>query len=100
MKEVAVMFSMNDYRAALQERDNYEMDSAAWKLAQIKVSSIVAVMVSSRNPMMVQCVIDDAYSLNDSGAEFDSEAVQYDLWLLETGGYAEEAQRIRELAWE
>ena len=41
------MYNMSDYRAALSERGNYDMDSADWKLAQQKVQSIVAVLVAA-----------------------------------------------------
>jgi hypothetical protein len=94
------MFNMNDYREALEERDKYDMDSKEWRLAQTKVSSIIAVMVSSRNPMMVEELVDEVYSLYDCGANLEDESVQYDLWLLESNGYKEEAKELRELDWE
>ena len=93
------MYNMNDYRNALSERDNYDMDSAEWTLAQQKVNGIVAAMVASRNPMMVREVIDEVYSLNDCGVALTDNAVQYDLWLLESNGYRKEAQELRELDW-
>ena len=93
------MYNMNDYRAALSERDNYDMDSTEWVLAQQKVNGIVSAMVASRNPLMVSEVVDEVYSLNDCGLEFDSNAVQFDIWLLESNGYKKEAQELRELDW-
>ena len=47
------MYNMSDYRAALSERGNYDMDSADWKLAQQKVQSIVAVLVAAGDKAMV-----------------------------------------------
>lgn len=44
------MYNMNDYRTALIERDSHDMASSAWKLGQMKVQSIAAVMMASRNP--------------------------------------------------
>lgn len=93
------MYNMNDYRAALNERDGYDMDSSAWRLGQKKVESIVAAMVANGNRQMVLEVMDEVYSLNDCGMDFDDDAIQYDLWLLESNGYEAEAQELRELAW-
>ena len=81
------MYNMNDYRAALAERDSYDMGSAAWELSQLKVASIVTALVVAGNRKMVAEVIDEVYSLNDCAMEFESKAVQFDLWLLETNGY-------------
>ena len=97
--EVMVMYSMNDYRAALNERDSYDIHSSAWKLGQMKVQSIVAVMVASGNSQMVNEVADEVYNLNDCGTELDDAAVQFDIWLLESNGYGEKAQELRELDW-
>lgn len=93
------MYNMNDYRAALNERDGYDMDSLAWKLSQKKVESIVAAMVANGNRQMVMEVMDEVYSLNDCGMDFNDDAIQYDLWLLESNGYEAEAQELRELDW-
>ncbi len=93
------MYSMNDYRAALNERDSYDIHSSAWKLGQMKVQSIVAVMVASGNSQMVNEVADEVYNLNDCGTELDDAAVQFDIWLLESNGYGEKAQELRELDW-
>lgn len=93
------MYNMNDYRNALSERDGFEMDSAEWMLSQQKVQGIVAAMVASRNPLMVSEVVDEVYSLNDCGLEFNSNEVQFDIWLLESNGYKKEAQELRQLDW-
>ena len=61
------MYNMSDYRAALSERGNYDMDSADWKLAQQKVQSIVAVLVAAGDKAMVGEVVEEVYSLNDCG---------------------------------
>ena len=92
------MYTMNDYRAALNERGN-DMESTAWKLGQMKVHSIVSVMVASGNHQMVGEVMDEVYSLNDCGFEFEDEAIQFNIWLLESNGYKEEAQELRDLDW-
>ena len=93
------MYSMKDYRAALNERDSYDIDSSAWKLGQLKVNSIVTAMVVSGNNRMVNEVVDEVYNLNDCGFEFEDAAVQFDIWLLESNGYEEKAQELRELDW-
>lgn len=93
------MYNMNDYREALNERDRQEMDSNEWNLCQSKVKGIVAALVAVGNKMMVSEVVDEVYSLNDCGCELTDEAVQYDLWLLESNGYTEQAKELRELDW-
>lgn len=93
------MYNMNDYRAALNERDSHDMESSEWKLGQMKVQSIVAVMVANGNCQMVEEVMDEAYSLNDCGLEFGDAAVQFDIWLLESNGHEDKAQELRELDW-
>ena len=94
------MYNMSDYRAALSERGNYDMDSADWKLAQQKVQSIVAVLVAAGDKAMVGEVVEEVYSLNDCGCSLEDLAIQYDLCLLESNGYIKEAQELRELDWE
>lgn len=93
------MYNMNDYREALSERDRQEMDSKEWNLCQSKVQGIVAALVAVGNKLMVSEVVEEVYSLNDCGMKLDDEAVQYDLWLLESNGYTEEAKELRELDW-
>ena len=93
------MYSMKDYRAALDERGSHDMESPAWKLGQMKMQGIVTAMVASGNTQMVQEVVDEVYSLNDCGVSFEDEAIQFDLWLLESNGYTEQAQELRELDW-
>lgn len=93
------MYNMNDYRAALSERDSYDMDFTAWKLSQQKVQGIAASMVSVGNKLMVNEVVGEVYSLNDCGCELNDMAVQYDFWLLESNGYSEKVQELRELDW-
>lgn len=94
------MYSMEDYRAALDERGSHDMESSAWKLGQMKVQGIVTAMVASGNIQMVQEVVDEVYSLNDCGVSFEDEAIQFDIWLLESNGYTEQAKELRELDWE
>lgn len=94
------MYSMNDYRAALSERDNYDMDSANWRFAQYKVQHIIGSMIERHDQRMVAEVMDDVFSMNDCGMPFDNEVVQYLIWLLQEAGYKEEAQKLRELDWE
>lgn len=94
------MYSMEDYRAALDERGSHDMESSAWKLGQMKVQGIVTAMVASGNIQMVQEVVDEVYSLNDCGVSFGDEAIQFDIWLLESNGYTEQVKELRELDWE
>lgn len=93
------MYSMNDYRTALEERDSNDIGSTAWNLGQAKVTAIVAAMVADGNGQMIREVVDEVYSLNDCGMEFESENTQFCLWLLESNGYKKEAQDLRELEW-
>lgn len=93
------MYNMNDYRAALRERDSHDMESTEWKLGQMKVQSIMAAMVACGSRQMVGEVMEEVYSLNDCGFEFEDVAVQFDIWLLESNGHGEEAQELRELDW-
>ena len=93
------MYNMNDYRAALSERDSHDIESSEWKLGQMKVQSIVAVMVANGNCQMVEEVMYEVYSLNDCGVEFGDAAVQFDIWLLESNGHEDKAQELRELDW-
>lgn len=94
------MYNMNDYRAALSERDSHDMESPAWNLGQMKVQSIVAVMVANGDIQMVDEVMEEVYSLNECGLSLEDSAVQFDIWLLESNGYKEKAQELRELDWE
>ena len=94
------MYSMNDYRAALSERDSHDMESPAWKLGQTKVQGIVTAMVASKNIDMVHEVVDEVYSLNECGISLDDVAIQFDLWLLKSNGYEKKAQELMELDWE
>ena len=55
------MYDMNDYRAALNERDSHDIESSEWKLGQMKVQSIVAVMVANGNCQMVEEVMYEVY---------------------------------------
>ncbi len=94
------MYSMKDYGAALNERDSYDMDSAAWELAQQKVQGIITAMVASGNTQMVHEIVDEVCSLNECGASLADAAIQFDLWLLESNGYEKQVQKLRELDWE
>lgn len=93
------MFSMKDYRQALDERDSHNIGTKEWKLAQMKVQGIVSAMVAVKNEDMVREVMDEVYSLNDCGLEFKNEVIEYDIWLLESNGYKEEADELRALDW-
>lgn len=92
-------YSMNDYWEAIDERESYDMGSNAWTLGQMKVRSIMSAMVSCGNRGMINQVMDEVYSLNDCGAEFDDESVQWMLWLLESNGYTDEAEELKGIAW-
>lgn len=93
------MYNMNDYREALSERDRQEMNSKEWNMCQLKVKSIVSALVAIGNRMMVSEVVNEVYGLNDCGIELDDEAVQHDLWLLESNGYTDQAKELRALDW-
>lgn len=93
------MYNVNDYREALQRREDFDFGSKEWNLAQAKVQAIVTAMVASGNRYMVQEVVDELYSLNDCGLEISHCAVQFDLWVLESNGYIKEAKTVRALGW-
>lgn len=93
------MYSMNDYKAALAEREEKNFGSQSWNYAQAKVQAIAAILVATGNEEMVAEIIDELYSMNDSGACFLDPAVQYDLWLLESNGYGEERKEFTRLGW-
>lgn len=69
------MYSMSDYRAALDERSSYDMGTTAWKLAQMKVNSIVSVMMAAKDSQMVMEIVDEVYNLNDCGMNLNDEAI-------------------------
>lgn len=95
------MYNMNDYRMALSERDSCDIGTIEWNLSQMKVTGIVTAMISSGSTFhaqqMVKILGDEVYSLNDSGVEFEHEAVQFDIWLLESNGYIKEAEELKTL---
>lgn len=93
------MYNMNDYRAALVARDEKELFSEEWNAEQAKVQAIVAVMIATGNKEMVEEIRDELYNMNDSGVSFSDHAVQFDLWLLESNGYAKVAEEIKDLEW-
>ena len=93
------MYYVNDYREALQRREDFDFGSEEWNLAQAKVQAIVTAMVASGNRYMVQEVVNELYSLNDCGLEISHHAVQFDLWVLESNGYIKEAKTVRALGW-
>ena len=93
------MYNVNDYREALQRREDFDFGSEEWNLAQAKVQAIVTAMVASGNRYMVQEVVDELYSLNDCGLEISHNAVEFNLWVLESNGYIKEAKTVRTLGW-
>lgn len=93
------MYTVNNYREALQRRDGFDMGSAEWNLEQAKAQAIVTAMVASGNRYMVKELVDELYSLNDCGFEISDHAVQFDLWILESNGYIKEAKEVKALDW-
>lgn len=93
------MYSMNDYKAALAEREEKDFGSQSWKYAQAKVQAIAAILVATGNEEMVAEIVEELYSMNDSGFSFLDPAVQYDLWLLERNGYEEKRKEFTKLGW-
>ena len=91
------MYNREDYFKALKERDNCKMYSKEWNLCQMKISCIATAMVASGDTWMVSEFINELYSLNDSGCRLMDKEVQFDLWVLESNGYEEEAKELREL---
>ena len=56
-------------------------------------------MIATGSKEMVMEIRDELYSMNDSGVSFYDHAVQFDLWLLESNGYAKVADEIKNLEW-
>ena len=91
------MYSREDYREALEEREKCDLYSDEWRFCQSKVQSIATAMVAAGNNWMVNEIIDELYSLNDCGCELTDEAVRFDLWILESNGYEDKAEELREM---
>ena len=93
------MYSMNEDKAALAEREEKDFGSQSWNYAQAKVQAIAAILAATGNEEMVAEIVEELYSMNDSGFSFLDPAVQYDLWLLERNGYEEERKEFTKLGW-
>ena len=91
------MYNREDYREALEEREKCDLHSDEWRFCQAKVQSIATAMVAAGNTWMVSEIVDELYSLNDCGMESTDEAVRFDLWVLESNGYADKANELRKL---
>ena len=91
------MYNREDYRKALEERDKCDLETNEWRLCQSKVQGIATAMVAAGDSWMVREIIDELYSLSDCGCELTDEAVQFELWILESNGYKEEAEKLREM---
>ena len=61
------MYSMKDYKAALAEREEKDFGSQSWNYAQAKVQAIAAILVATGNEEMVAEIVEELYSMNDSG---------------------------------
>ena len=48
------MYSMNEYKAALAEREEKDFGSQSWNYAQAKVQAIAAILAATGNEEMVQ----------------------------------------------
>lgn len=91
------MYIREDYLKAIEEREECEFFSKEWNFCQQKVQSIATAMVAAGNTWMVSEIVDELYSLNDCGMESTDEAVRFDLWVLESNGYADKANELRKL---
>lgn len=91
------MYIREDYLKAMEEREECELFSKEWNFCQRKVQSIATAMVAAGNTWMVSEIVDELYSLNDCGVEIEDEAVRFDLWVLESNGYADKANELRKL---
>lgn len=90
---------MREYRQALNERNGFDIGSAGWRAAQLKLEQVVERYLQSADRRMAMEIMDEVYSLNDCGAEYDDEIVQKDISLLMDNGFEEYAEELRELDW-
>ena len=68
-------------------------------MSKVTVVGAGNVGATCANVLAFNEVADEVYNLNDCGTELDDAAVQFDIWLLESNGYGEKAQELRELDW-
>lgn len=90
---------MREYRQALNERDSFDIGSVGWRAAQLKMEQVVEKYLKAGDRRMAMEILDEVYSLNDCGAEYDDETVQKDINLLMDNGFEEYAEELRELDW-
>lgn len=89
------MYIWEDYTKALEKRDECEIFTTEWDLCQSKVRAITTAMVAAGDNQMVREIVDELYSLSDSGCELEDEAVQFDIWVLESNGFKSEADEAK-----
>lgn len=89
-------YTMRDYRNALNERDSHDLGTPGWKLGQMNVSNIVGEMIKSGSEEMAHELVDEIWSLIESGNELQSEEVEKDMKLLKNNGFEELALEILE----
>lgn len=51
------MYSMNEYKAALAEREEKDFGSQSWNYAQAKVQAIAAILAATGNEEMVAEIV-------------------------------------------
>ena len=90
---------MREYIQALNERDRFDIGSVGWRAAQLKLEQVVEKYLKAGDRRMAMEILDEVYSLNDCGAEYDDETVQKDINLLMDNGFEEYAEELRELDW-
>ena len=93
------MMSVVDYKRALAEREKYQLDSKEWQTAQKNLEAVIAILLAGGSGYMADEIRNDLASLNDCGAELDDPVVAHSLWMLETFGFGDMAEKIREWDW-
>lgn len=90
----------NEYRLALKERNEFDVNSTEWKQAQKKVEDIVEMGLRKGSREIAFELVDEVYQLNDCGADLSDEMVQKNIALLRKHGFESMAQELEELDWE
>lgn len=96
-------FTVSEYRQEVLTLSDLAMDmeSNAYKAQEKKIEAMQMAMLMNPGTsyFMEREIIDTLSSLNDCAAPMDAPEVQHSLWLLETCGYENDAQEIREWDW-
>ena len=94
-------YTCEDYRLACNELQNQKYGTEGFKLARMKLRSIMEAMLRDVNTSssMSYEVEDDLSQMNDNAIPYSDAEVQFLLWLLDETGHKGTAYEIREWDW-